>query len=157
MVVGNITVEDFKNSAGTELGPSSWLLVDQDRIDLFADATDDHQFIHVDPRKAANTPYGGTIAHGFLSLSLVAPLVREIMLIPEGITMGINYGANKLRFIQPVKAGSRLRARATINRVSARSGGQFLVRFTVIVEIENEKRPALTAELISLYIVGESS
>ena len=155
MIEGNISVEDFKNSAGTELGPSDWLKVDQQRINLFADATSDHQFIHVDAEKAAATPFGSTIAHGFLSLSLISHLVGQIMLNPEGTVMGINYGSDKVRFLQAVKVNSRLRARARIDKVSARPGGQFLVKYTVTVEIENEERPALIAEILSLYIIKE--
>jgi acyl dehydratase len=155
MFEGNISLEDFKNSAGTELGPSDWLLIDQERINQFAEATNDHQFIHVDAEKAATTPFGSTIAHGFLSLSLISYLVGQIMLKPNGIVMGINYGSDKVRFIQPVKVNSRVRARAKVEKVSARPGGQFLTKATVTIEIENETRPALVAEILSLYIVGE--
>jgi acyl dehydratase len=155
MFKGNISVEDFKNSAGTELGPSDWLLIDQERINRFADATNDHQFIHVDAEKAAATPFGSTIAHGFLSLSLVSYLVGQISLRPEGTLMGINYGSDKVRFLQPVKVNSRVRANARIDNVSVRPGGQYLVKSTVTIEIENEQRPALIAEILSLYIIGE--
>jgi len=154
---GNISLEDFKNSTGTELEPSDWLMVDQHRIDLFADATDDHQFIHVDPEKAAATPFGGTIAHGFLTLSLISTLVAQNMLIPEGTVMGINYGSDRLRFIQPVKVDTRVRAQATIKEVKERRGGQFMVKVGVTIEIENDKRPALMADILSLYIVEEQS
>jgi acyl dehydratase len=157
MIEGNISVEDFKNSAGTELGPSDWLLIDQQRINIFADATNDHQFIHVDAEKAAATTFGSTIAHGFLSLSLISHLVGQIMLKPKGTVMGINYGSDKVRFLQPVKVNSRVRARARVEKVSARPGGQFLVKSTITVEIENEQRPALVAEILSLYIVKEPS
>jgi len=153
MIEGNISVEGFKNSAGTELGPSDWLLIDQERINCFADATNDHQFIHVDAEKAAATPFGSTIAHGFLSLSLISYLAGQIMLNPEGTVMGINYGSDKVRYLQPVKVNSRIRARARIDKVNARPGGQFMVKYTVTVEIENEERPALVAELLSLYVV----
>ena len=157
MTKGTISVEDFKNSAGTELGPSDWLLIDQARIDRFADATNDHQFIHVDTEKAAATPFGSTIAHGFLSLSLISHLVGQIMLKPEGTVMGINYGSDKVRFLQPVKVDSRVRARARIEKVSARPGGQFLIKSTVSIEIENQERPALVAEILSLHIVEEQT
>jgi len=153
MIKDNISVEDFKNSAGSELGPSDWLVIDQARINQFADATNDHQFIHVDTEKAATTPFGTTIAHGFLSLSLVSHLVGQIMLKPEGTVMGINYGSDKVRFLQTVKVDSRVRAKARVEKVSARPGGQFLVKSTVTMEIENEERPALVAEILSLYIV----
>ena len=150
---GNISVEEFKNSAGTELGPSDWLLIDQDRIKQFAEATNDHQFIHVDAEKAAATPFGSTIAHGFLSLSLISHLVGQIMLIPEGTIMGVNYGSDKIRFIQPVKVDSRVRAHARVEKVNARPGGQYLTKLTVTIEIENEERPALVAQILSLYVV----
>ncbi len=151
----NISLEDFKNCAGTELEPSEWLLVDQTRIDCFADATNDHQFIHTDVEKAAASPFGTTIAHGFLSLSLLSHLMGQTMLIPEGTVMGINYGSDRVRYLQPVKVNSRVRSKATINEVIVKPGGQLLVKISVVVEIENEKRPALVAELLSLYIVKE--
>ena len=156
MITANISVEEFKNSAGTELGPSDWLLIDQARIDRFADATDDHQFIHVDAEKAAATQFGCTIAHGFLSLALISNLLGQIMPIPVGTVMGINYGMDKVRFVQPVKVNSRVRARSRIERVSKRSGGQFMVKTTVTLEIENSERPALVAEILSLYVVEGS-
>lgn len=157
MIEELVSIEEFKKSAGTELGPSDWLKIDQERINCFADATSDHQFIHVDAEKAAATPFGSTIAHGFLSLSLISHLLGQIMLKPEGTVMGINYGSDKVRFLQPVKVGSRIRALARIVKVSARPGGQFLIKSTITVEIENEKRPALVAEILTLYIVRELS
>jgi len=156
MIRANISIEDFKDSAGTELGPSERLLLDQERINRFADATDDHQFIHVDPEKAAATSFGTTIAHGFLSLSILPHLLAQILPIPEGIVMGINYGAEKVRFSQPVKVDSRVRARAIIEKVTARPGGQYMVRTKVTLEIEHSRRPALIAELLSLYVVEAS-
>lgn len=157
MFEGNISLEEFKNSAGTELGPSDWLLIDQERINQFAEATNDFQFIHVDPEKAAASPFGGTIAHGFLSLSLISYLVGQIMLKPNGIVMGINYGSDKVRFIQPVKVNDRIRAHVRIEKVSARPGGQYLTKTRTTIEIENETKPALVAEILSLYIVGEQA
>jgi acyl dehydratase len=156
MISANISIEDFKNSEGTELGPSEWLLIDQERIDRFADATDDHQFIHVDPVRAAGTPFGCTIAHGFLSLSILPHLLAQILPIPEGIVMGINYGAEKVRFSQPVKVNSRVRARARIEQVNARPGGQYMVKTRATLEIENNRRPAVIAHLLSLYVVEHS-
>ena len=153
MIEGNISLEEFKNSAGTQLKPSDWLLIDQARINVFADATSDHQFIHVDTEKAAATPFGSTIAHGFLTLSLLSHLMGQTMLIPHGTVMGINYGSNKVRFLQPVKVNSRVRTKARIESVSERPGHQFLLKSSVTVEIENEQRPALVAEILSLYVV----
>ena len=157
MIESNISLEDFKNSTGTELEPSDWLMIDQHRIDLFADATDDHQYIHCDPEKAAATPFGGTIAHGFLTLSLISTLVAQHMLIPDGTVMGINYGSDRLRFVQPVKVDTRVRAKAKIKEVKERRGGQFMVKVGVTIEIENERRPALMADILSLYIVEPQS
>src|SRR5210317_621666 len=117
MIKSNISIEGFKNSAGTELGPSDWLLIDQERNNRFADATDDDQFIHVDPEKAAETTFGSTIAHGFLSLSILPHLLAQIMPIPDGLVMGINYGTDRVRFSQPVHVDSRVRARARIEKV----------------------------------------
>lgn len=153
MIKSNISIEDFRNSAGKELGPSDWLTIDQERINRFADATADHQFIHVDPEKAAETPFGSTIAHGFLSLSILPHLLSEIMPIPDGIVMGINYGTDKVRFSQPVHVNSRVRARARVEKVSARSGGQFMIKTRVTLEIENRQRPAVIADILSLYVV----
>lgn len=153
MIKSNISIENFINSAGTELGPSDWLLIDQERINRFAEATDDYQFIHVDPERAAATPFGSTIAHGFLSLSILPHLLSQIMPIPDGIVMGINYGTDKVRFTTPVNVNSRVRARARIERVSARPGGQFMVNTKVTLEIENRQRPAMIANILSLYTV----
>jgi len=153
MIKSNISIEDFKCSAGTELGPSDWLLIDQERINRFAEATGDYQFIHVDPERAAATSFGSTIAHGFLSLSVLPSLLAQIMPIPEGIVMGINYGTDKVRFSLPVNVDSRVRARARIEKVNARSGGQFMVKTRVSLEIEGRKRPAVVAEMLSLYVV----
>jgi acyl dehydratase len=153
MIESNISIEDFKNSAGTDLGPSDWLLIDQERINRFADATEDYQFIHVDPEKAAATPFGSTIAHGFLSLSILPHLLAQIMPIPDSIVMGINYGTDRVRFSLPVNVDSRVRARARIEKVSARSGGQFMVKTKVTLEIEGRRRPGVVADILSLYVV----
>ena len=153
MIESNISIEGFKNSAGTELGPSDWLLIDQERINRFADATEDYQFIHVDPKKAAETTFGSTIAHGFLSLSILPHLLAQIMPIPDGLVMGINYGTDKVRFSQPVHVDSRVRARARIEKVNARSGGQYMVKTRVTLEIENRRRPAVVADILSMYVV----
>ena len=153
MIKSNMSIEDFRNSAGLELGPSDWLLIDQDRIDRFADATNDYQFIHVDPEKAAATSFGSTIAHGFLSLSVLPALLTQIIPIPDGMVMGINYGTDKVRFSLPVNVNSRVRARARIEKVNARSGGQFMVKIKATLEIENRQRPAVVADILSMYVV----
>jgi acyl dehydratase len=148
-----VSLRTFRNLAGTELGPSDWFLVDQERIDRFAAATEDHQFIHVDPEQAAATPFGGTIAHGFLTLSLLTHLSSQYALLPEGLVMGVNYGSDKVRYLHPVRAGNRIRSRSTILSVSQRSPGQWLVRSAVTVEIEAEETPALYAETLALMVV----
>lgn len=155
MIESNMSIEDFRNSEGAELGPSDWILIDQDRIDRFADATNDYQFIHVDPEKAAATPFGSTIAHGFLSLSVIPHLLSQIIPIPEGMKMGINYGTDRVRFSLPVHVNSRVRARARIEKVNARSGGQFMVRIRATLEIENRQRPAVVADILSMYVVEQ--
>lgn len=148
-----IPLEEFRQLAGTELGTSKWLLIDQDRINRFADATDDHQFIHVDPKQAAKTPFGSTIAHGYLTLSLVPYLNAQSMVAPQGTVMGINYGSDKIRFLQPVKTGSRVRSTTKVLSVQEKAPGQWLLKAAVTVEIEGSKKPALIAELLSLMIV----
>lgn len=146
--------EELLEMAGTELGPSPWLKIEQDRIQLFADATDDHQYIHLDAEKAAQTPFGATIAHGFLSLSLLTHLSKEIAVVPEGMVMGINYGLNKVRFLQPVKVDSEIRLRSKILSVREKKPGHILVTAKATVEIQDEEKPALLAETLSMYVVG---
>ncbi len=148
-----VPIADLPTMVGRELGPSDWIEIDQDRIDQFADVTFDHQFIHVDSELAAQTPFGTTIAHGFLTLSLITRMCAEFMLVPEGAVMGINYGLDKVRFLTPVKVGSRVRARATVRDVTERSVGQWLVKYEVVVEIEGEPKPALVAEWLGVSVV----
>ena len=144
------SLTEIKNAVGREVGVSSWILVDQARIDAFADATEDRQFIHVDPAAAAQTPFGGTIAHGFLSLSLLSAMGAEAMLVPDGIKIAINYGLDRVRFLAPVRSGSRVRGRFTLDSVDEKAPGQILMRHTVTVEIEGEEKPALTAQWLGL-------
>ncbi|MDT8321248.1 MAG: MaoC family dehydratase [Xanthomonadales bacterium] len=139
--------------AGRSLEPSSWLEITQERVNLFADATSDHQFIHTDPERAARTPFGGTIAHGFLTLALLPHLMAEKMPRPTSVTMGINYGSDKVRFIQPVRVGKRIRACQDILEVTQKSRAQWLLKVRVTVEIENVEKPALIAEYLILWIV----
>jgi len=144
------SLDEIRSRIGQEVGVSSWLVVDQQRIDAFADATEDRQFIHVDPAAAAQTPFGGTIAHGFLTLSLLSRMGAEAMLIPEGLKMAVNYGFDRVRFLAPVKSGKRIRGRFVLDSVEEKAAGQFLVRHTVTVEIEGEEKPALTASWLGL-------
>ena len=147
------SLDEIRARAGTEVGMSSWLTIDQARIDAFADATDDHQFIHVDPAAAARTPFGGTIAHGFLTLSLLSRMAAEGMLVPEGVKMAVNYGFDRVRFMAPVRSGKRVRGRFTLDSVEEKAPGQWLLRHLVTVEIEGEDKPALTAQWLGLMFV----
>ena len=144
------SLDEIRSRVGTEMGQSSWLTVDQPRIDAFADATEDRQFIHIDPAAAAQTPFGGTIAHGFLSLSLLSRMAADAMLIPEGVKMAVNYGLDRVRFLAPVRSGSRVRGRFTLDSIEEKAPGQLLMRHVVTVEIEGEDKPALTAVWLGL-------
>ncbi len=147
------SLDEIRSRIGEEVGVSSWLTVDQPRIDAFADATEDHQFIHVDPQAAAAAGLGGTIAHGFLSLSLLSRMAAEGMLIPEGVKMALNYGFDRVRFLAPVKSGKRVRGRFTLDSVEEKAPGQVLMRHLVTVEIEGEEKPALAAAWLGLIFV----
>ena len=146
------TLDEIRSHVGEDIGVSSWLTVDQARIHAFAEATEDRQFIHIDPDAAAQTPFGGTIAHGFLSLSLLSRMGAEVMRIPDGVKMGINYGLDRVRFLAPVKSGARVRGRFTLDSVDEKAPGQWLLRHIVTVEIEGEDKPALTAQWLTLII-----
>jgi acyl dehydratase len=150
------TIEQIRKSIGDEIGVSSWIAIDQTRIDEFADATEDRQFIHVDPAAAAQTPFGGTIAHGFLSLSLLSRMGVEAMLMPDGLRMAVNYGLDRVRFLAPVRSGSRVRGRFILDSVEEKAAGQLLMRHSVTVEIEGEDKPALSALWLALMIVSPS-
>jgi acyl dehydratase len=144
------SLDEISAQVGQEVGVSSWLTVDQERIDAFADATEDRQFIHTDPAAAAATPFGGTIAHGFLSLSLLSRMAAEAMLIPVGMKMAVNYGFDRVRFLAPVRSGSQVRGRFVLDSVEEKAAGQVLMRHSVTVEIEGEDKPALTAVWLGL-------
>jgi acyl dehydratase len=144
------SLDHIRNRVGDEVGVSSWLTVDQVRIDAFAEATEDRQFIHTDPAAAAQTPFGGTIAHGFLTLSLLSRMAADAMLIPDDVKMAVNYGLDRVRFLAPVRSGSRVRGRFTLDSIEERVPGQVLMRHTVTVEIEGEDKPALTAMWLGL-------
>ena len=146
-------IEDIRARVGSEIGVSDWITVDQDRIDRFAEATEDRQFIHVDPEAAMKTPFGGTIAHGFLSLSLLSRMAADVMLAPDTLKMGVNYGLDRVRFIAPVRSGSRVRGRFTLDSAEDKAPGQLLVRHTVTVEIEGGAKPALTAQWLGLLFI----
>jgi acyl dehydratase len=147
------SLDDIRSRVGTEVGVSGWLTIDQPRVDAFADATEDRQFIHVDPEAAAQTPFGGTIAHGFLSLSLLSRMAVEAMLVPDTLKMAVNYGLDRVRFINPVRSGQRIRGRFVLDGIEEKAPGQLLLRHSVTVEIEGVDKPALTAQWIGLLFV----
>ena len=146
-------LDDIRARVGSEIGTSDWILVGQDRITEFAETTEDRQFIHIDPAAAAQTPFGGTIAHGFLSLALLSRMAADVMQVPDTIKMAVNYGLDRVRFIAPVRAGSRVRGHFTLDAVEDKAPGQLLMRHSVTVEIENEPKPALTAQWLGLLFI----
>lgn len=145
------SIEDLEDAVGTHLGYSDWVEITQRRVDRFADATDDHQWIHVDQVRAVDGPFGTTIAHGFLTLSLVVPLVAQIYRV-DNVRMGINYGVNKVRFPAPVTVGSRLRAGATLAVVEPIDGGAHVV-IDAVFEIDGGDKPVCVAQTVSRYYV----
>ena len=150
-----VNVDELADHVGKEVGVSNWMEVDQQRINQFADATDDHQYIHVDAERAAQTPFGTTIAHGFLTLSLLVPMGADNGTLKlENSVMGINYGLDKLRFINPVKAGSRIRARFELASYEEKKPNHYLLKHNVTVEIEGEDKPALIAEWLGMTVLG---
>jgi acyl dehydratase len=147
------SIEEIKARIGAEIGVSPWIAIDQQSIDTFADVTGDRQFIHVDPEAAAKTPFGGTIAHGFLTLSLLSQMAAHVMLAPETMKMAVNYGFDKVRFLAPVRSGKRVRGRFTLAAMEEKRPGQWQFAHNVTVEIEGEEKPALTAEWIGLIFI----
>lgn len=148
-----VPVSELPSLAGRQLAPSAWMKITQQRINQFADATNDHQFIHVSRIKAALTPFRKPIAHGFLSLSLLTYLNSEQAVVPEGVKMVLNYGSDRLRFLTPVKVGKRIRSHQTIASVTEKKPGHWLIKTDVSVEIEGEDKPALIAEMLYMYVV----
>ena len=147
------SLDEIRSRVGQEVGVSGWIALDQDRIEAFADATEDRQFIHVDAAAAAQTPFGGTIAHGFLSLSLLSRMGAEAMLMPDGMKMAINYGLDRVRFLAPVRSGKRVRGRFALDSVEEKAAGQILMRHNVTVDIEGEEKPALSAVWLALIVL----
>lgn len=145
---------EMMNAVGMKLEPSDWIEISQQRINEFADCTEDHQFIHVDEVKAKETPFGGTIAHGFLTLSLLAGLIEKIGITPENTVMGMNYGFDKVRFLAPVKSGKRVRMVGEVLKVDQKDENRFLTTFSVSIEIEGEDTPALIAEFLLMSFTG---
>lgn len=153
----NMTIEELAARVGEEVGVSRWFLIDQKRIDAFADVTGDHQFIHVDPAAAASTPFGGTIAHGFLSLSMLSAFAFDALPAIANRTMGVNYGFDKVRFLTPVPSGARLRARFTLRACEAKTPTDWVTRYAVTVQIEGQSRPALVADWITMAKIATAN
>lgn len=145
---------ELQSLIGTEVGVSSWIEIDQARIDAFAEVTNDHQFIHVNPELAKQTPFGTTIAHGFLTLSLASGMSYEAVAPLEGVVMGVNYGFDKLRFLAPVPVNSKVRGRFKLLTAEDKGGGRWLIKHELTVEIEGGDKPALIAEWLGMQMVG---
>ncbi|WP_250463836.1 MaoC family dehydratase [Microbulbifer litoralis] len=146
--------DSFPAYVGLEIEPTEWLQIDQQRIDTFAECTLDRQFIHVDPEAARKTPFGGTIAHGFLSLSLLSYFAEQLQIAIDGVQMGVNYGLDKVRFINPVKVDSRVRVRAKILDIQEKKPAQYQIKLEATMEIEGEEKPALIAEWLFMQFTG---
>jgi acyl dehydratase len=149
-----VAKEKLADYIGKELDAGDWFTITQDQVNTFADATLDHQFIHIDEEKAKETPFGGTIAHGFLTLSMLVHLTENCSIVPENIVMGVNYGFDKVRFINPVRVGSEVRAKVTIADVTHKDGGQILIKQAISVEIKGQDKPALIGEWLLMYVVA---
>lgn len=148
-----MTPQELQGLIGQEVGLSRWFELDQGRIDAFARITEDEQYIHVDPERAAATPFAGTIAHGFLTLSLASAMSMDAVSPLSGLVMGINYGFNSLRFLSPVPSGARVRGRFRLASLEDRGGGRWLIGHELTVEIENHDKPALVAEWLSMQVI----
>ena len=148
-----VSKEELQEYVDQPLEPSAWVRIDQEMINTFADATMDHQFIHVDEEKATQTPFGSTIAHGYLTMSLISHFLGECSIRPENVVMTLNYGSDKIRYLQPVKVNSEIRAQATLMSVGEKAPGQILTKTRVTIEIKGEEKPALVAEILSLFFL----
>lgn len=148
-----IKEEEIANYVSKKIGVSDWVLIDQERINKFADVTEDRQFIHVDPEAAAKTPFGGAVAHGFLSLSMLSKLASETIFVIDGVKMGVNYGFDKVRLMNPIKSGRRIRGHFTLMSASQKVPGQWSFKYAVKVEIEGETKPALMAEWLLMQLL----
>lgn len=144
---------DLQSLIGHEVGVSRWIAIDQARIDAFAQITEDEQFIHVDPERAKATPFGGTIAHGFLTLSLISAMSYDAVAPLEGFEMGFNYGCDKLRFLAPVPVGSRVRGRFKLLSADDKGNGRWLLKHEITIEIEGSEKPAAVAEWLGMQVV----
>jgi acyl dehydratase len=150
-----VDIKEYVALTGQEVGVSRWFEIDQSRIDTFADVTEDWQFIHIDTEKATKTPFGGTVAHGFLTLSMLAAMAYDALPAIKGRVMGVNYGFDKIRFVTPVRSGSRVRARFKLLEVTVRNPKEFMSRSEVVVEIAGADKPALVAEWLGVSYFAE--
>lgn len=151
--MGDLTLAGLGDQIGQELGVSDWVTIDQARIDAFAACTGDHQWIHIDVERTKHeSPFGGPVAHGYLTLSMVAPLAMQIGVIPKDATAGLNYGIDKVRFLAPVPAGARVRLRVVLAGIEPRDGGQVIMKTRNTLEVEGSQKPALVAETLALLI-----
>lgn len=148
-----VPIEKLPDYVDKPLEPSTWVRIDQDMINAFADVTMDHQFIHVDTHKAARTPFGSTIAHGYLTMSLISHFLGQCAVRPDNTAMAINYGSDRVRFLQPVRVGSEIRAKPVLMSVTEKAPGQVLTKTGITIEIKGEEKPALVAEILSLFIL----
>jgi len=149
-----INPSELPGIVGTEVGLSEWIALEQERINTFADVTEDHQFIHINEEAAKMTPFGGTIAHGFLTLSMLSKFAEQAGIVLEGVKMGVNYGFEKVRFLSPVPSGSKVRGRFVLKDAVEKNPGQFLLTYTVSVEIEGTDKPALVADWLAMQFTG---
>ena len=156
--MSNLTLPNINDFVGRELGVSSWMTVDQSRINQFAECTGDRQWIHVDVERAKReSPFRGAIAHGYLTLALIAPLAMEVGVVPKDAAAGFNYGLDKVRFLAPVRAGARVRLRVVLAGVEPKDGGQLVIKTMNTLEIEGSDKPALIAETLALLIPGKAA
>ena len=156
--MSNLTLSNINDFVGRELGVSTWMTVDQSRINQFADCTGDHQWIHVDIERAKReSPFGSAVAHGYLTLALIAPLAMEIGVVPKDAAAGFNYGLDKVRFLAPVRAGARVRLRVVLVGVEPKDGGQLVIKTMNTLLVEGSDKPALIAETLALLIPGKAA
>ena len=149
-----ISLADYKALVGQEIGVSTWVEITQEMVNRFADLTHDRQFIHIDPARAAETPFGGTVAHGFLTLSMLSVMAYDAVPSLEGSAMGVNYGFERLRFVSPVRPGSRVRGRFALTEITERTPTELMLRVSATVEIDGQAKPAIVADWLTLRVLG---
>jgi acyl dehydratase len=147
------TLAEINARIGTEIGTSDWITLDQPRIDAFAEVTEDRQYIHVDPEAAAQSAFGGTVAHGFLTLSLLSRFAADVMLVPPELKMAVNYGFNNIRFLAPVPVGARVRGIFRLTNIEEKGPGKLLMHHNVMVDIDVTEKPALTADWLGMLVL----